>query len=107
VSDDSPVIILTTTGSEDDAQRIAREIVSENLAACVNLIPAVRSIYKWKGELHDDAEQLLVVKTVRRRLDAVKRRILELHPYDVPELIVLDVDDVDEAYLQWMTESTR
>lgn len=107
MSDDSPVIILTTTGSEDDAQRIAREIVSENLAACVNLIPAVRSIYKWKGELHDDAEQLLVVKTVRRRLDAVKRRILELHPYDVPELIVLDVDDVDEAYLQWMTESTR
>jgi len=88
------------------AARIARVLVEERLAACVQAIPAIGSTYRWQGEVQVDTEALLLAKTTRARLDALKARITELHPYEVPELLALDVVDGSPAYLAWLEEAT-
>jgi periplasmic divalent cation tolerance protein len=88
------------------AGRIARTLVDERLAACVQAIPAITSTYRWQGELHVDAEALLLIKTTRARIGAVMARIAELHPYEVPELIVLEIVDGAPAYLAWLDAAT-
>jgi periplasmic divalent cation tolerance protein len=100
-------LILTTAGSEAEASRIASALVDRRLAACVNVIPRIQSTYRWKGEVRTEAEWLLVVKTGRDRFDAVRAAIVELHSYDVPEVVMLEVKDVDPAYLAWIDESVR
>jgi periplasmic divalent cation tolerance protein len=99
------VVALSTAPSADKAAEIARTLVEERLAACVNILPAVRSIYRWKGELCDDAEALCVIKTRADRVEALRERLIALHPYEVPELIVLDVVSGHTPYLAWIDES--
>jgi periplasmic divalent cation tolerance protein len=101
------VVVLVTAPSADSAAEIARALVEEGLAACGNVIPGIRSIYRWEGEIHDDAEAMLVLKTERRLVPALKARLQELHPYQVPELLVLPVEDGLAPYLEWLSASLR
>src|SRR5512139_3057478 len=98
-------VVLTTAGSEDEASRIAGELVERRLAACVSVVPGVRSTYRWQGRLHSDAEWLLIVKTRRERFEPLRSAILELHSYAQPEIVLLDVADGDPGYLRWIDES--
>jgi periplasmic divalent cation tolerance protein len=99
------VVVLVTTPTAESGAEIARALVEERLAACGNVVPAIRSIYRWAGEIHDDAEALLVLKTERRLVPALKARLPALHPYQVPELLVLAVEDGLPAYLEWIGAS--
>src|SRR6187200_2009784 len=85
------VVVLTTVGMSTDADALARTLVAERLAACVNLLPEMQSIYQWKGELTADGERQLIIKTTVARLDALTTRLHELHPYELPEFLVLPV----------------
>ncbi len=91
----------------DSATAVAKHLVDERLAACVNLLPGVRSVYRWQGEVHEDQEVLLVVKTTRARLDALTERIRALHPYELPEVVAVDIAGGLPAYLAWIAEETR
>jgi periplasmic divalent cation tolerance protein len=104
--DDDPIIVLTTAADADELARLARTLVEERLAACVTIVPTVRSIYRWKGAVEDQPEALGVIKTTRRRYPAIEKRWTELHSYDVPELLVLTVDGGLPAYLSWLLQST-
>jgi len=84
------------------AQALARALVDERLAACVNRVPGVRSTYRWQGEVIDDGEELLLIKTTAERLPALKARLPQLHPYEVPELVAVPVVDGHDAYLDWV-----
>ena len=99
------VVALSTAPSAEKAAEIGRALVEEKLAACVNIVPAVRSIYRWKGQLCDDSEVLCVIKTRADRIDALRERLVALHPYEVPELVVLDVVSGHIPYLAWIDES--
>jgi periplasmic divalent cation tolerance protein len=101
------VVLLVTTPTTDAAVEIARALVEEGLAACGNVIPAIRSIYRWEGKVQDDAEALLVIKTERRLVPAVKERLPVLHPYQVPEMLVLPVQDGLDPYLEWIAKNVR
>ena len=101
------VACLMTFPDEDRAVRIGRALVEERLAACVNLLPAVRSIYRWQGAVSDDTEVMAVAKTTRDRLPDLIARVIELHPYDVPEVIAIEVVAGSERYLDWARDSVR
>ena len=103
----SAVVLLVTTPTADAAAAIARTLVEEGLAACGNVVPGIRSIYRWEGKVQEDAEALLVIKTERRLVPELKLRLGELHPYQVPELLVLPVEDGLPAYLEWVSASVR
>lgn len=96
------VLVLTTVPTADVGATLARALVQARLAACVNVLPPMTSIYRWKGELQQDTECQLVVKTVRPRVDAVRALVRQLHPYELPEFVVVPVDGGDEAYLAWL-----
>lgn len=81
---------------------IARQIVSERLAACVNILPSIKSIYFWQGKLEDDSEELLLIKTHEDKWQALQRRIKEIHPYEVPEIICIHIQDGYTPYLNWL-----
>ena len=100
-----PVIILSTAG-ESEAPVIAKALVEEHLAACVN-ITGVTSVYRWKGDLCQDREQLLIIKTIRERVDAVISRIVALHSYELPEMIVLPITGGYLPYLQWLRDEVH
>jgi periplasmic divalent cation tolerance protein len=100
------VIVLTTVGANFDANALARSLVEERLAACVNIIPSVTSIYRWQGKVDKDGEQLLVIKTVDDNLQALREALFARHPYDVPEFVVLPVASTSDAYGAWLLEST-
>jgi len=97
-------IVLTTIGADADALALARTLVEEQLAACVNILPPMRSIFRWDGRIDDEREQQLLIKTSPARLEALKSRLLALHPYETPELLVLEALASD-AYLAWLEES--
>jgi periplasmic divalent cation tolerance protein len=101
------VIVLTTFSATADVGAFARALVEERLAACVNVLPLMTSTYRWKGAIESDREHQLIVKTSADRLEALKVRLQTLHPYDVPELLVLEAADGAEAYLDWLRESVR
>ena len=104
---ESPVCVaLTTCPDEGTARRIASALVDERLAACVNILPDMTSIYRWQGVVETTPECLLLVKTRRECLEALRRRLEELHPYDVPELVALPVEGGSSAYLKWVVEET-
>ena len=102
---DAPLLALTTLPSAEAAATVARTLVEEQLAACVNIVPGVRSIYRWQGAVVDDAEVLCLIKTTRDRVDAMTARLVALHPYDVPELITLPIDGGHTPYLAWVLAS--
>lgn len=102
------VLLCNTT--PDDAPRLARALVEQGLAACVNIIPAVTSVYRWKGEVTHDTEATLLIKVAAERVEAVRDAIIELHPYEVPEVVVLsvDADRSHRPYVEWVrAESGR
>ena len=99
------MIVLTTLGAQTDAVAFARVLVDERLAACVNILPEMASIYRWKGAIEDDREQQLLIKTTRDRVEALEARFLELHPYEIAEFLVISPTDATAAYLQWLGES--
>jgi len=99
------ILVLTTLGADADAAALARTLVEERLAACVNVLPAMTSIYRWKGSVEQDQEQQILIKTTAARVDALAARLRELHPYELPEFIVLSAE-ASEAYAKWVDEST-
>ena len=98
-------IVLTTIGSESDALTLARALVDEQLAACVNVLPPMTSIYRWKGAVEQDTEYQVVIKTTAHRLPALDARLRQLHPYELPEFLVLDIAGGGAAYLTWVHDS--
>jgi periplasmic divalent cation tolerance protein len=100
------VIVLTTLPVDTDALTFAQALVEARLAACVNLLPVMESIYRWEGKIEQDQELQVVIKTSRVRVVALWERVRELHPYDLPEFIVLPIVDGNDAYLRWVGEST-
>ena len=100
-------IVLTTTATPDEAARLSRTLVEEKLAACATLIPAVQSIYRWKGEIESSTETLLLLKTGPEQLPALEARLHELHSYETPEFLVLDVAAASQPYLEWLHASLR
>lgn len=99
------VVALSTFPSAEVAAEVARALVTDKLAACVNVVPALRSVYRWKGQICEDAEALCVIKTRSDHVDALKSRLLALHPYELPELVVLDITSGHGPYLSWIDDS--
>lgn len=96
------IVVLSTCGSAEEATRLARALVEKKLAACVNVMPAIRSIYRWKGVIEDEQESLLVIKSSRALFDQLRAEIERLHSYEVPEVIAVPVVDGSEEYLAWL-----
>lgn len=103
---DSLALVMTTVARESDATFIARSLVDRRLAACVSVLGGVVSTYRWKGTVSDDKEILLLIKTPSSRLEELKRELASIHPYEVPEIVAMDVTDVSEPYMNWLVEST-
>jgi len=101
------VLVLTTLGSDADAAALAHTLVEERLAACVNVLPPMTSVYRWEGSVEHESERQIIIKTTRARVDALAARLRTLHPYEVPEFLVIGVNDGAEAYLAWLGESVR
>jgi periplasmic divalent cation tolerance protein len=100
------ILILTTMPDDDRAEHVARILVDEELAACVNVHAPMMSTYRWKGQVEHDTERQLMIKTTRARLPQLEARLRTLHPYDVPEFVVVSAE-ASVAYTAWVTESTR
>jgi periplasmic divalent cation tolerance protein len=98
-------IVLTTAGSEEEARKIARRLVETRVAACVNIVPQIASIYRWQGKVEESREWLLVIKTTDAAFDKVRQAIAELHSYELPECICLTIEDGSPNYLQWIAGS--
>ncbi|MBN1283696.1 MAG: divalent-cation tolerance protein CutA [Proteobacteria bacterium] len=98
---------MTTTNRADEARSIAELVVKEGLAACVQIVPKIESIYEWDGKIHADQEHLLLIKTFEDRIGAIKKMIEEKHSYEVPEFLVVPVIDGAKDYLKWMEEGTK
>ena len=99
------IVVVTTVGTEEQAYQIARELVARRQAACVNVLPGVRSIYRWKGKICKDGELLLVIKTVEDEFDGVAETIRELHSYDLPEILSFNVIQGEKNFLDWIQSS--
>jgi periplasmic divalent cation tolerance protein len=100
-------IVLTTAGSPQEAEKIARALVERRLAACVNVVPQIQSIYRWKDKIEQETEWLLIIKTRMDAFESVRDAIKELHSYELPECVMLEVSNGSEAYLNWIEENTR
>ncbi len=100
------VLVLTTLPAEADAAALAHELVERRLAACVTIVPAVTSVYRWEGAIETGQEQQLVIKTTRARVDALWEGLRARHPYDVPEFAVVPIATGNPAYLRWIGDST-
>ncbi len=101
-----PQLCLVTAPDREVAGRIARALVDERLAACVNILPGITSVYRWEGAVETGEEVLLLAKTMRSGLDALTARVVELHPYDVPEVIAVEIGGGLPAYLEWIAAET-
>ena len=101
------ILVLVTAPSADKAAELARTLVEEQLAACGNVLPGVRSIYRWEGKVHDEPEALLILKTRAALFEPLRERIVSLHPYQVPEVLRLDVAAGHLPYLEWIGANVR
>ena len=99
-------IVLCSAGSEDEARKIARHLVDERLAACVNIIPWIESIYRWQGKIETAEEWLLLIKTQAELFDRIRNAVKELHSYDLPECVMLEVAAGSPEYLDWIAKNT-
>ena len=100
------VIVLTTLPGDFDCRAFGRTVVEDRLAACVNILPPMESVYRWEGRVEQETERQIVIKTSRDRIVALWDRIREMHPYETPEFVVLSIQDGSDAYLRWIGEST-
>jgi periplasmic divalent cation tolerance protein len=98
------IVVFVTVGSSKEGQRLAHALVEERLAACVNVIPHVQSVYRWEGKIEESEEELLVIKSRRELFSALEKRVRELHSYSVPEIVALPLVDGSAAYLKWLDE---
>jgi periplasmic divalent cation tolerance protein len=98
-------IVLATASSEEEARKIARALVERRLAACVNIVPQITSIYRWQGKVEEAREWLLIIKTTAKAFDEVRQAIADLHSYELPECICLTIEDGAASYLEWIGES--
>ena len=106
-TDQKFVVVLTTLPAENDAEQFASRLVEEKIAGCVNILPAMRSVYRWKGTVEHADERQLVIKTTVQQVTALEALIRKIHPYDVPEFVVLPIDSGGADYLSWLCESTK
>lgn len=104
---DGPILVLCTAPNAEVGAELGRGLVNAKLAACANIVEGVRSIYAWKGAVHDDSEVQLLIKTRRARFEALRDWILEHHPYDVPEILAIPIEAGSSDYLAWLEEQTR
>ena len=100
------IVVYITAPTLEDAQSLARALVEEKLAACVNIIPGIHSIYQWEQAIQNDQELLLICKSRTERFDSLQKRVQALHPYDVPEIISIPVQNGSEPYLNWVRDNT-
>jgi len=100
-------LVLTTAGSADEAKKIALALVERRLAACVNIVPRIESVYRWKGQVESAEEWLLIVKTRSTAFERVRDAIQELHSYELPECAMLELAEGDKAYLDWLAKNTE
>jgi periplasmic divalent cation tolerance protein len=100
----SVIVVLTTVSSNDEAETLARQIVGEKLAACVQILPKMTSVYFWEGEVQSEAEHLLLIKTLPEKFDAIEAFIKANHSYDVPEIVAVQSEKVSDHYLDWIKE---
>jgi periplasmic divalent cation tolerance protein len=100
------LVVFVTTSSSEEAAMLADALVSDRLAACVNIVPAIESIYRWQGKVTRDNESLLIIKTTDERYPELERRVNELHSYSTPEVVALRIERGSEQYLSWLREST-
>ncbi len=100
------IVVLVTAPDPDKAAAIARVLIDQRLAACGNVVPGVRSIYRWEGQIRDEKETLLMLKTTAAQFEALRESVLELHPYAVPEVIALRVEAGSAPYLAWIEAET-
>jgi len=103
----SAILILSTTDSLELAQKIASALVEAGEAACVNIVPGIRSIYRWEGKVCDEGEFLMLIKSSAERFDAIRGRIRQLHSYQVPEIIAVPISVGDPDYLRWLEQNSR
>lgn len=103
----SAVLVLTTMSASEDAGALARTLVEERLAACVNVLPPMQSTYRWRDQIEVEPERQLVIKTSQDRVIDLQNRLVALHPYEVPEFLVIAVTGGTEAYLTWLREQTQ
>ena len=99
--------VMSTAPDKDIARKIAEALVNKKLAACVNIIDGIESVYRWQGDVQNDKEYLMIIKTTERHIDRAYNTMLELHPYDVPEWLVQGIDAGSEPYLDWIRSSTE
>lgn len=102
-----PLLVLCTCPTRESAHAIARSLVEQRLAACVNLLPAVQSVYRWQGAVETAEETLLLVKTQAARLEELKVHVLMLHPYELPEIVAVEIGSGLDRYLDWIGDETR
>ncbi len=100
-------VVFCTVPDADTAKALARLLVKERLAACCNVVPGLTSIYRWEGEIQEDQERLLIIKTTQRAYGDLEKRLKELHPYDVPEIIALPVEQGNSDYIKWVNENVQ
>jgi periplasmic divalent cation tolerance protein len=98
-------IVMTTVASAEEAARLGRTFVEERLAACATILPAIHSIYKWRGKIESSDETLLLLKTATDQLPALESRLQELHSYETPEFLVIEIEAGSQSYLKWLAES--
>jgi periplasmic divalent cation tolerance protein len=100
------IVVYITAPNEDEAAKIAKTLIEEKLAACVNIVPEIRSIYSWQGKIEDEKEVLMIVKTRLRLFNALKTKVLTMHSYTIPEIIALPIVDGSDEYIKWLKEAT-
>ena len=103
----NPIVVLVTCASEEESLKIARALVDDQLAACVNLVAPIRSIYRWEGKIWDEKEWLLIIKTQEDRFRELEEKVRSLHSYAVPEIISLPILEGSSSYLNWIEENTK
>ena len=101
------ILVLCTINDKEKAKEIARKIVTDKLCACVNILPDVCSVYSWKEKLEEDNELLMIIKTRKSLFERLKNEISKLHPYEVPEIISVEIRDGNREYLEWLNVNTK